>query len=51
MMLTGDDRTTAKAVVRSLGSDAVETEVLPEQKVEVVKRLHCDGHLRVIIPF
>jgi cation transport ATPase len=33
MMLTGDDRTTANAVVRRLGIDAVESKVLPEQKV------------------
>jgi Cu+-exporting ATPase len=39
VMLTGDNRTTAEAVARQLGIDDVIPEVLPDQKVEVVKRL------------
>jgi Cu+-exporting ATPase len=45
MMLTGDSRTTAEAVARLLGIDAVEAEVLPEEKVEVVKRLQAEGRI------
>ena len=45
MMLTGDSRTTAEAVARRLGIDAVEAEILPERKVEVVKRLQAEGRI------
>ena len=43
VMLTGDSRVTAEAVARSLGIDAVEAEVLPEQKAAVIKRLQAEG--------
>jgi Cu+-exporting ATPase len=43
VMLTGDSRTTAEAVARRLGIDEVIAEVLPEEKVEVVKRLQREG--------
>jgi P-type Cu+ transporter len=45
VMLTGDSRTTAEAVARQLGIDEVEAEVLPERKVEVVKRLQAEGRI------
>jgi len=45
VMLTGDSRTTAEAVARELGIDEVEAEVLPERKVEVVKKLQAEGHV------
>ena len=45
VMLTGDSRTTAEAVARNLGIDEVQAEVLPDQKVEVVKKLQSAGRV------
>jgi Cu+-exporting ATPase len=45
LMLTGDSRTTAEAVARKLGIDEVIAEVLPQQKLEVIKRLQGEGRI------
>jgi len=45
VMLTGDSRTTAEAVARKLDIDEVVAEVLPDQKVEVVKRFQNEGRI------
>ncbi|PVC96533.1 heavy metal translocating P-type ATPase [Streptomyces sp. CS090A] len=43
VLLTGDNRAVAEAVAREVGVDEVHAEVLPEEKVAVVKRLQAEG--------
>ena len=45
VMLTGDNRHTAKAVAERLGIDHFEAEVLPEKKAAVVKKLQQEGKI------
>jgi P-type Cu+ transporter len=44
-MLTGDHRTTADAVARALKIDEVISDVLPDEKAAIVKRLQTEGRL------
>ncbi|HLN98309.1 MAG TPA: heavy metal translocating P-type ATPase [Pyrinomonadaceae bacterium] len=44
VMLTGDNKTTAREVAGKLGLDEVVAEVLPQQKAEIVKQLQAKGH-------
>jgi len=43
VMLTGDSAATANAVARRLGIDEVVAEVLPDQKLDFVKRYQAEG--------
>jgi len=45
VMLTGDNRRTAASVAARLGIDAVEAEVLPEDKARIVERLKKEGRV------
>ncbi|MEQ8698267.1 MAG: copper-translocating P-type ATPase [Bauldia litoralis] len=45
VMLTGDNRTTAEAVARTLGIDEVQADVLPDGKADAVKRLQAEGRV------
>ncbi|MET7452433.1 heavy metal translocating P-type ATPase [Streptomyces sp. NPDC005574] len=43
VLLTGDNQAVAEAVAREVGVDRVIAEVLPEDKVDVVRRLQAEG--------
>jgi Cu+-exporting ATPase len=45
VMLTGDNRVTADIVAKKLGIKRVVAEVLPEQKVEIIKQLQAEGRI------
>jgi Cu+-exporting ATPase len=45
VMLTGDNRATAQAIAKELGIAEFEAEVLPEQKLAIVKRLQSEGRV------
>jgi Cu+-exporting ATPase len=43
IMCTGDNRRTAESVARELGIDEFRAEVMPDEKIEIVKRLKAKG--------
>ncbi|CAL9464187.1 Copper-exporting P-type ATPase [Streptomyces sp. enrichment culture] len=49
VLLTGDNRTVARAVAGAVGVDEVIAEVLPEDKADVVRRLQAEGRVVAMV--
>jgi P-type Cu+ transporter len=45
VMLTGDNRATAAAIAQSVGIEEFEAEVLPERKLEIIRKLQEQGRV------
>ena len=45
IMLTGDNRLTAKAVAEKTGIDRFEADVLPDKKNEIIRQLQAEGKI------
>ena len=49
VLLTGDNRPTAEAVAAQVGIDEVIAEVLPAEKVDVIRRLQAEGRVVAMV--
>jgi Cu+-exporting ATPase len=49
VLLTGDNAATARAVAAEVGIDEVVAEVMPAEKVEVVRRLQAEGRVVAMV--
>ena len=49
VMLTGDDRRTAQAIAEAAGMTEVRAELLPEDKLSVIRQLQAEGHVVAMV--
>jgi Zn2+/Cd2+-exporting ATPase len=48
LMLTGDHETVARAIGREVGIDEVYADLLPEEKLETIRRLELEGQVAMV---
>ncbi len=49
VMLTGDDRRTARAIAGEAGITEIHAELLPEAKLDIIRALQAEGHVVAMI--
>ena len=49
IMLTGDDKNTAQFIAQEVGIDEVTAEVLPEDKLKIIKKLQAEGKIVAMV--
>lgn len=49
LMLTGDDQGTAQAIARQVGLDHLEAELLPEDKLDAIRKLQQQGYVIAMV--
>jgi Cu+-exporting ATPase len=49
VMLTGDNKATANFIARKAGIDTIFAEVLPKDKLDIVKKLQQEGHIIAMV--
>ena len=48
-MLTGDDHLTANSIAKTLGLSEVKSQLLPEDKLDIIRNLQNDGHIVAMV--
>ncbi len=49
VMLTGDDHLTANSIAKTLGLSEVKSQLLPEDKLDIIRNLQNDGHIVAMV--
>ncbi len=49
IMITGDSKVVAEQAAKTLGINEIYAEVMPQEKVEIVKRLQLEGHKIIFV--
>ncbi len=49
VMLTGDDHLTAHSIAKKLGVSEVKSQLLPDEKLEIIRNMQKDGHIVAMV--